>query len=93
MKHFILLLTFLFSIALTAQTMRETRAVWVSTNFRLDWPPRSYDENVQKKELIKILRVANLLEIYYLEAQLSKKQQKKIPEYNLLCKTKNVRSR
>jgi len=46
-----------------------------------------------KKELIQILRVANLLEIYYLEAQLSKKQQKKIPEYNLLCKTKNVRSR
>ena len=45
-----------------------------------------------KKELIQILRVANLLEIYYLEAQLSKKQllqmsTKKNKTYNKESKT------
>lgn len=38
-----------------SQTDRETRAVWVATNFRLDWPPPTYDVSEQKNELVKIL--------------------------------------
>jgi len=30
---------------------RETRAVWVATNHRLDWPPAVFDEETQKKAL------------------------------------------
>ena len=46
---------FLFIACLDAQVLRETRAVWISTNFRLDWPPKSNDSQVQKNALIKIL--------------------------------------
>ncbi len=35
---------------------RETRAVWVATNFRLDWPPPVYDETEQKLALDEIFR-------------------------------------
>lgn len=35
-------------------TPRETRAVWVTTNFQLDWPPKVYDPEEQKQALIKI---------------------------------------
>ncbi len=38
-----------------AQVKRETRAVWLTTNFRLDWPPPVYNSETQKKELVKIL--------------------------------------
>ncbi|MGD8780395.1 MAG: family 10 glycosylhydrolase [Ignavibacteria bacterium] len=38
-----------------SQTKRETRAVWVATNFRLDWPPRTLNEEEQKTSLIRIL--------------------------------------
>ncbi|MFC2136167.1 glycoside hydrolase family 10 protein [Bacteroidota bacterium] len=37
------------------QIIRETRGVWLTTNFRLDWPPKSYDADVQKKSLVEIL--------------------------------------
>lgn len=47
-------LTFALFLSLTAQVDRETRAVWVTTNFRLDWPPSTYDAEVQKDELRKI---------------------------------------
>lgn len=53
---------------LQAQTPRETRAVWVSTNFRLDWPPPTYNQATQKKELEKIfdnIERKNLNTIYF----------------------------
>jgi uncharacterized lipoprotein YddW (UPF0748 family) len=37
-----------------AETKRETRAVWVATNHRLDWPPPTFDIDIQKKALIEI---------------------------------------
>lgn len=33
---------------------RETRAVWVTTNFKLDWPPNTKDELKQKQKLKEI---------------------------------------
>ena len=33
----------------------EVRAVWLTTNYGLDWPTNRTDINVQKRELIKIL--------------------------------------
>ncbi len=44
------LLNFLFP-----QAKRETRAVWLTTNFRLDWPPPTFNEDEQKSSLIQIL--------------------------------------
>lgn len=56
MKYYIttILLLFFF-ISISAQTERETRAVWVTTNYQLDWPPKTTDPKVQKDELIKII--------------------------------------
>ena len=53
-KRSLLILQFIFLLSLGAQVERETRAVWVTTNFRLDWPPDSYDMQVQKNALEKI---------------------------------------
>lgn len=33
------------------QIQRETRAVWVTTNFKLDWPPNTLDVEKQKESL------------------------------------------
>lgn len=44
----------LFCFAVTAQDNRETRAVWLTTNFRLDWPPSTYNEVEQKEALKKV---------------------------------------
>ena len=55
-------------IRINAQVERETRAVWVATNFRLDWPPPVYDAEVQKFALIKILnniKSKNLNVVYF----------------------------
>ena len=68
MKLYILLISFGFSLFLHAQTLRETRAVWVSTNFKLDWPPSTSNESIQKKALIDILdkiESKNLNTIYF----------------------------
>jgi uncharacterized lipoprotein YddW (UPF0748 family) len=46
----IMLSTLVFS-----QVQRETRAVWVTTNFRLDWPPKTLNQEVQKSELRNII--------------------------------------
>ncbi|GAB4133650.1 MAG: family 10 glycosylhydrolase [Ignavibacteriales bacterium] len=43
------------SLAVIAQPANETRAVWIATNFRLDWPPPVYNEQTQKKALTDIL--------------------------------------
>ncbi len=50
------------------QVKRETRAVWVSTNFRLDWPPHSYNSQVQKsklEEILDLIKVKNLNTVYF----------------------------
>lgn len=54
MKKLLLFLLLIFIVSLSAQVGRETRAVWVTTNFRLDWPPNNYNAQVQKAELEKI---------------------------------------
>jgi len=63
-KYFILIFTFFFGISLFAQkNSRETRAVWVTTNFQLDWPPKTYDAEAQKKALIKIFDKIKFLKL------------------------------
>lgn len=56
---FIVFFTLLCEILLS-QVQRETRAVWLTTNFALDWPPKTLNVNKQKEELRKIF--ANLKE-------------------------------
>jgi len=53
MKKLILLIT-VFGLVSFAQVNRETRAVWLTTNFRLDWPPSTFNQELQKAELRKI---------------------------------------
>lgn len=48
----------LFSIngwSLYSQPKREVRAVWITTNYQFDWPPKTYNPEIQKKSLIEIL--------------------------------------
>ena len=59
---------FITSPQITAQTERETRAVWVATNFRLDWPPPTFDEEKQKQALIDIfddIKSKNLNTVFF----------------------------
>ncbi len=60
---------FIFTgVNLNAQTPRETRAVWLTTNFRLDWPPARYDEDIQKETLTEIfddLKKKNFNTVYF----------------------------
>ena len=56
MKKIILaVLIIIFASQLFAQVSRETRAVWLTTNFRLDWPPRTTDPELQKRSLARII--------------------------------------
>lgn len=69
-SSFLLILIFLFITfpKVTAQTERETRAVWVATNFRLDWPPPTFDQEKQKQALIDIfddIKSKNLNTIFF----------------------------
>ncbi len=59
MKKIILLITVLINLTFFAQEKRETRAVWVATNFHLDWPPQTYDGEIQKLELSNIFSDIN----------------------------------
>ncbi len=55
-------------IYLSDNLPRETRAVWVTTNFALDWPPKSYDEKEQKLALRNIfedIRNRNFNTVYF----------------------------
>lgn len=66
----ILFLGFIISTAITLlpQVTRETRAVWVSTNFRLDWPPPTFDQEKQKQTLVKIfddIKFKNLNTVFF----------------------------
>jgi uncharacterized lipoprotein YddW (UPF0748 family) len=68
LKLFFTLFIILICTNLFAQVQRETRAVWVSTNYRLDWPPNTNDEERQKQDLIKIfdtIEKKNLNTIYF----------------------------
>jgi len=53
-KILVLLISF-SAFTLFAQIERETRAVWLATNHRLDWPPPTYNSEKQKKALVEIL--------------------------------------
>ncbi len=59
----------LFSLlTINAQPSRETRAVWVVTNFRLDWPPPTFDVNEQKEaldEIFRTIREKNFNTVYF----------------------------
>jgi len=47
---------------------RETRAVWVATNHRLDWPPPVFDKETQKKSLESIfddIKSKNLNTVFF----------------------------
>jgi len=51
-----------------SQFERETRAVWLATNYRLDWPPQTNDQERQKRALIDIfdnIKSKNLNTIYF----------------------------
>ncbi|MBU1113747.1 MAG: family 10 glycosylhydrolase [Bacteroidetes bacterium] len=68
LKYFFVISFLLIQLNINAQTLRETRAVWVSTNYKLDWPPQTYDENAQKETLINIfnnIESKNLNTIYF----------------------------
>ncbi|MCP5061938.1 MAG: family 10 glycosylhydrolase, partial [Ignavibacteriae bacterium] len=58
MRNFFFLIFFLliFQLATVAQVQRETRAVWLTTNFASDWPPNTYDIQIQKDSLREIFR-------------------------------------
>ncbi len=68
-KSFLLVCIILVSAwQIFAQTERETRAVWIATNFRLDWPPQTLNQEKQKQALIEILdniKSKNLNTIYF----------------------------
>lgn len=54
----IILSIFLILISLEqilSQPKQEIRAVWLTTNLQLDWPPKSFDPEIQKKALIDLL--------------------------------------
>ena len=68
-KKFLLLICFfLFVVQIFSQPKREIRAVWVTTNFQLDWPPKTFNPEIQKKSLIEILdslKAKNFNTIYF----------------------------
>lgn len=60
LNFFRIFLIFLFSISLTKISAQnnpntEIRAVWLTTNWQLDWPSNIYSAEAQQKELIDIL--------------------------------------
>lgn len=68
MKMFVILLMLLIQSTIISQIDRETRAVWVATNYRLDWPPPTYDQEKQKQALVRIfdnIKEKNLNTVYF----------------------------
>ncbi|NMB80531.1 MAG: family 10 glycosylhydrolase [Ignavibacteria bacterium] len=67
-KMLVFVLMLLIQSIIHAQIDRETRAVWVATNYRLDWPPPTYDQEKQKQALVKIfdnIKEKNLNTVYF----------------------------
>lgn len=63
-KSHLLLIFLCLTISLFSQNReRETRAVWVTTNFQLDWPPKTFDAEAQKKALIEIFDKIKFLKL------------------------------
>ncbi|MCX8056851.1 MAG: family 10 glycosylhydrolase [Ignavibacteria bacterium] len=59
-KNFLLLVLIFSQLTISnssgfTQPKREVRAVWITTNYQLDWPPKSFNPDIQKKSLIEIL--------------------------------------
>ena len=50
----LIILSISASISFGDDPARETRAVWITTNYALDWPPKTYDEEKQKDALRNI---------------------------------------
>lgn len=64
----ILILLLIVSGIIPAESKRETRAVWLATNHRLDWPPATYDIDIQKNTLIEIfdsIKAKKLNTVYF----------------------------
>ena len=55
----LLTITLFINVTSVAQIERQTRAVWVTTNFKLDWPPNTFDEEEQKQSLRNIFQDLN----------------------------------
>ena len=67
-KLYTLLIFLIVTSNLFAQMERETRAVWLAANFRLDWPPNTYNADEQQQALLDILddiERKNLNTIYF----------------------------
>lgn len=61
-------LVILFTSIFYAQIKHETRAVWIATNFRLDWPPQTSNPDSQISALTEIfdsVRSKNLNTVYF----------------------------
>lgn len=68
MRKLLIVYFFAFASALYSQIENETRAVWLATNFRLDWPPPTFNSEQQKSEIKKILdnlQLKNFNTIYF----------------------------
>ncbi len=57
--RYLIFFLLIVSAVLPKEQNRETRAVWVATNFRLDWPPKTYDQIEQQNSLREIFRNIN----------------------------------
>lgn len=68
-ESFLIIYIFFFQCALIfSQAAHETRAVWVATNHRLDWPPPQFNPDKQKSALEEIfdnIKSKNLNTIYF----------------------------
>lgn len=68
MKKILFILVLISFSFVTAQIERETRAVWLTTNHRLDWPPPTFNPEKQKQSLIEIfdnIKSKNLNTVYF----------------------------
>lgn len=64
----LLVLNIFIYVNIISQIPRETRAVWITTNLKLDWPPNTTDEDFQKKTLrdkFKTLKEKNFNTVYF----------------------------
>lgn len=62
------LIVLLLTSVVFSQVERETRAVWIATNHRLDWPPPTYNAEKQKRALADIfdnLKDKNFNTVYF----------------------------
>ena len=58
-NSFVIILLFISLAIIAEERPRETRAVWVATNFRLDWPPHTFNQAEQQNSLRRIFNNIN----------------------------------